>query len=58
MRLIRTVTFTVNEIHKIEDEVNSTIKDIHANGGKVINITNQTFGLSPMNLIYTITYEE
>lgn len=57
-RYIKTVIFnSINDISNIESKVNETINYIKEQGGKVISIFSQNWGVSPMNLIYNIVYE-
>lgn len=57
-RYIKVVSIdSVNDICKIESLVNKNVNRIRDKGGKVVNISTQMYGISPMNLIYTIVYE-
>ena len=56
-RFLKAVRVTVSDVDNIENMVNKTIACICNCGGKVIAITSQTFGLSPMYLLYNIVYE-
>lgn len=57
-RYIKTVVFnSLNDVDKIEATVNGTIDRIKALDGKIISIVPQSFGISPMHLIYNLIYE-
>ena len=48
---------STNDISRIESTVNHTVdslKDAHA---KIVSITTNIYGISPMNLLYNIIYE-
>ena len=60
-RFIKTVSMTINEINEnnsiIEDKVNTAVKNIIENGGKIINFIHHNFGLSSVLVLYDIIYE-
>jgi len=57
-RYIKTVIFSsINDLNSIEATVNKEVDRIRNCGGKVISIFSNNWGISPMNLIYTIVYE-
>lgn len=57
-RYLKTVIFdTTNDIKKIESRVNRTVDVLKENHAKIVSITTNIYGISPMNLIYNIIYE-
>lgn len=57
-RYLKTVIFSsVNEVNTVESRVNAAINQLNKDGGKVVSITSNVYGLSPMSLIYNIIYE-
>jgi hypothetical protein len=58
VRKVKTVSFTFGEVSNIEERVNRAVEELAAENKKVVSITTNSFGLSPMTLIYTIIYEE
>lgn len=57
-RYLKVVVFnSTNDIGRIESTVNhmvDSLKDAHA---KIVSITTNIYGISPMNLLYNIIYE-
>lgn len=41
----------------IDERVNNFIRNISLCGGKIVSITTERFGLSPMNMFFIIIYE-
>jgi len=57
-RYIKAIVFSsVNDIPKIEETVNSVINELTRQGNKIVSISSNVYGLSPMSLIYNIIYE-
>lgn len=58
MRKIKVIKITVSEIGEAEKKVNDEIEKLAGEGKRVVSIVTDTFGVSPMYLIYTVIYEE
>lgn len=58
VRKIKTISFTFGEIADIEGRVNAAVDELAKESKRVVSISSNNFGLSPMTLIYTIIYEE
>lgn len=57
-RYIKAVIFnSVNDVDKVEKEVNTTIDKLRAAGGSIVSIVPHNYGISPMHMIYNIIYE-
>lgn len=57
-RYVKIVNFnSVNDIPNVEDSINQTVEHLRENGGKVVSVQINNFGISPMNLMYNIIYE-
>ena len=57
-RYIKTVIFSsVNDVGTIEEAVNKAINKLVSEGNKIVSVTTNVYGLSPMSLIYNIIYE-
>ena len=57
-RFIETIVFnSSSDIKHIELLVNAVAADIEKQGGKVVCYLQQSYGISPMNLVYNIVYE-
>ncbi len=56
-RFIKTVNLYYSDMENADAFVNDIIKQIRDKGGKIVNINNITFGISPALMVYTIVYE-
>ncbi len=58
MRKVKVIKITVSEIGEAEKKVNDEIERLAGEGKKTVSIVTDTFGVSPMYLIYTVIYED
>ena len=58
MRKVKIIRITVSEIGEAEKKVNDEIEKLDKEGKKTVSIVTDTFGVSPMYLIYTVIYED
>lgn len=58
MRKVKIIKITVSEIGEAEKKVNDEIEKLDKEGKKTVSIVTDTFGVSPMYLIYTVIYED
>lgn len=59
MRNIKVLKFTAKKnFEDIEQAINETCMDLDKAGQKVINITPTVVPMTPVTVLYTITYEE
>lgn len=58
MRKVKVIKITVSEIGEAEKKVNDEIEKLDKEGKKTVSIVTDTFGVSPMYLIYTVIYED
>ncbi|MCM1223042.1 MAG: hypothetical protein NC548_52180 [Lachnospiraceae bacterium] len=57
LRFVKIVRSDGEDIGSVEEKINDTVRRIAMCGGKIVSFSNETFGLSPMNMFVFIIYE-
>lgn len=57
LRFVKIVRSDGEDISSVEEKINDTVRRIAMCGGKIVSFSNETFGLSPMNMFVFIIYE-